>query len=164
MEQHHSFRRLLQNLAEDQSLHKNRRGATRFSALGSQPLTALFHHPLIPWMPQVALPYINITATFSPAAPIGEMPSFMGSSMGSMGSSTTPGVFPMESGSLFSSPTPAAAVSNSQPQEVSQLLLLQNVWIESAFFDTKAAKGLIHMIAGCPTFCLRQPGPCLALH
>ena len=144
MELHHSFPRLLQSLAEDQSHHRNRRGATRFSALVLQPLTALFHHPLIPWMPQVALPYINITATFSPAAPIGEMPSFMGSSMGSMGSSTTPGVFPMESGSLFSSPTPAA-VSNSQPQEVSQLLLLGNVWIESAFFDTKAANGLIHI-------------------
>merc|ERR1711971_1332690 len=55
----------------------------------------------------------------APAAPIGEMPSFMGSSMGSMGSSTTPGVFPMDSGSLFSSPT-LAAVSNSQLQEVGQ--------------------------------------------
>merc|ERR1711971_1396161 len=52
----------------------------------------------------------------APAAPIGEMPSFMGSSMGS---STTPGVFPMDSGSLFSSPT-LAAVSNSQLQEVGQ--------------------------------------------
>ena len=84
-----------------------------------------------------------------PAAPIGEMPSFMGSSMGSMGSSTTPGVFPMESGSLFSSPTPGAAVSNSQPQEVS---------------EAKAAKDLILVIAGYPTFCLWQPGPCLTLH
>merc|ERR1711973_476376 len=57
----------------------------------------------------------------APAA--GEMPSFMGSSMGSVSSSTTPGVFPMESGnSLFSSPASAAApaVPSSQTQEAAQ--------------------------------------------
>jgi len=56
-------------------------------------------------------------------APAGEMPSFMGSSMGSVTSSTTPGVFPMESGnSLFSSPASAAApaVPSSQTQEAAQ--------------------------------------------
>ena len=121
-------------------------------------MTASFHHPLIPWMPQVALKFNFITATFPPSRTHRRNALLHGLINGLNGL-----VYNSRSVSHgLRQPFQLTNTSSSiqQPATRGQ----QTPSVRNCLDRIKDVKGLIHVIAGWPTFCLWQPGSCLALH